>query len=94
MNNAEKTLKISILGKSYTVVTDELDVDVLAAVSTVERHFQEKGKSLPAGQVQQVDNVAVVVALQIAIELVKAENALKQYEISCAGLTGMIEQNL
>lgn len=95
MNNVEKTLKISILGKSYTVVTDEQDVDVYAAASMVDKYFQEKGISLPAAsQGQQADRIAVVVALQIAIELVKAKNALKHYENSCAGLTGLLSQNL
>lgn len=94
MNNAEKTLKISILGKSYTVVTDEQDVDVYAAAGMVDKFFQEKGLNLPAGQGQLADKIAVVVALQIATELVKAKKALKQCESACAGLTGMIEQNL
>lgn len=94
MNNAEKTLKISILGKNYTVVTDEQDVDVYAAAGILDKLLHEKGIVLPSGHGQQSDTMVAVVALQIATELVKAKNALQRYENSCVGLSGLLSQNL
>lgn len=93
MNNAEKTLKISILGKNYTVVTDENDTDVYAAASIVENIYQIKGNN-PSSGPQQVDKFVIIASLQIAIDLVKARNSLKQYESGCTRLVGVIEQNI
>ena len=92
MNNAEKTLKISILGKNYTVVTDERDTDVFAAASIVESLYQGKGTT--AGQALLVDKVAIITTLQVAIDLVKARNLLKQYESTCGGLVSVIDKSL
>ena len=94
MNNAEKTLKISILGKNYTVVTDERDTDVYAAASIVENIYQTKGVQGAVGQAPLVDKVAVIATLQVAMDLVKARNLLKQYESTCSGLVSVIEKNL
>jgi cell division protein ZapA (FtsZ GTPase activity inhibitor) len=94
MNNSAKTLKISILGKSYTVVTDEHEVDVQAAAEIVDSLFQEKGAGTTTNQAPIAEKMAVVIALQVAMELVKAKKVLKRYESTCVGLTGMIEQNL
>lgn len=94
MNNTGKTLKISILGKTYTVVTDEHDADVHAAACEVEKIFQEKGFNLPPNQGPNAEKIAAIIALQVAIELVKANKVLDRYESMCAGLTGMIEQTL
>ena len=94
MNNAEKTLRISILGKNYTVVTDELDTDVYAAASIVEDLYQVKGIHGSAGQAPQMDKFAVITTLQVAMDLVKARNLLKQYESTCGGLVEVIEKNL
>lgn len=92
--NAQRTLKISILGKTYTVVTDELDIDVYAAAGVVDNLFQTKGmKSLPTHG-QLTDKIAVIVALQIATELIKTRKALNKYEATCDGLTDLIEQSL
>jgi cell division protein ZapA (FtsZ GTPase activity inhibitor) len=94
MNNISKTLKISILGKSYTVVTDEHDVDVFAAASQVDKIFGEKGFNIAANQGPLAEKLAAVVALQVAIELVKAQKTVQRYEHGCAGLMGMIEKNV
>lgn len=94
MNNAEKTLKISILGKNYTVVTDERDTDVYAAASIVENLYQAKGIHGSAGQTQQIEKFAVIATLQVAMDLVKARNLLEQYESACGGLVNVIEKSL
>lgn len=94
MNNTGKTLKISILGKSYTVVTDEHDADVYAAACEVDKLFHEKGFNLPVNQGPNAEKMAAIVALQVAIELVRAKRVLERYESMCAGLTGKIEQTL
>lgn len=93
MNNAEKTLKISILGKNYTVVTDENDTDVYAAASIVENIYQAKGNPLASGQ-QQVERFVIITSLQIAIDLVKSRNLLRQYESGCSRLVDIIEQSI
>ncbi|MBM3886850.1 cell division protein ZapA [Candidatus Dependentiae bacterium] len=94
MNNTGKTLKISILGKSYTVVTDEHDADVYAAVEEVEKLFQNKGFQMPQNYGPNADKLAAIVAMQVAMELVKAKKVLERYENICAGLMGKIEQSL
>lgn len=92
MNKTEKQIKISILGKNYTVVTDEQDVDVYAAAEMVDRIFREKGASVSL--VSQQEKIAVIAALQIATELVKTQKKMANFENVCTSLTGVIEQNL
>lgn len=94
MNNPEKTLKISILGKVYTVVTDECELDVQAAAEIVSGFFLQKGQNPAIPHNQALERMAAIVALQTAIELVKARKALSFYENACSGLSSIIEKAL
>jgi cell division protein ZapA (FtsZ GTPase activity inhibitor) len=78
----QKNLKISILGKSYLINTDETQEDVFAAAHLVDSMLKEGAVKAP---VTDEGKVAVIVALQLATELNKALNKLN-------GLEGKIEQ--
>jgi cell division protein ZapA (FtsZ GTPase activity inhibitor) len=75
-------LKISILGKSYLINTDETQEDVFAAAHLVDSMLKEGTGKTP---VTDESKVAVIVALQLATELNKALSKL-------SGLEGKIEQ--
>ena len=91
--NAEKPLKISILGKNFTVVTDECDSDVYAAACIVEKTYQMRGVR---GFVwpQYIDKIAVIITLQVAMELVKTRKMMQLCENLCTSLVDVIEHSL
>jgi len=78
----KQSLKISILGKSYLINTDETQEDVFAAAHLVDSMLKEGTGKAP---VTDESKVAVIVALQLATELNKALSKL-------SGLEGKIEQ--
>ena len=93
MKNKEKTLKLLILGKTYTVVTDENEDDIEAAIDLMDDLFEEKiATSGLHGQLSE--RVAAIAALQMAVELIKMKKIVKTYEHACFGLANTIEQNL
>ncbi len=73
----QKQLKITINGKHYAIATDEDDNDVYYAAQLVDSLLKSKTEKLPAGS---EDKAALIVALQLATDLSKAQRELKSVE--------------
>ena len=67
--NKQKTLSISILGKSYSIVTDEEDAIVVEAASMVDQLMQKV--ATPSSSPIELMKKTTFVALQVAVDLVK-----------------------
>jgi len=83
MMTARRNLKVSILGSSYSLATDE-DADIVyQAAAMVDGLLQGKGSSASSGV---FDKIAVVTALQLAADLIKMKKSLDEYESKCKTL--------
>jgi len=78
MNNEQKNLKISILGKSYVIATDEPSESVLLAAKRVDKLLTEKLDNVSSKNSEQV---AIAVALELATELIRKERTLEEYDL-------------
>ena len=85
----EKSLKITILGKSFFIVTDEDTEDILQAASLVDFLMQEKLEKSPSGNESKM---ALITALQIATDLKKSLREFHQYKKDTEGLLSFINQ--
>jgi cell division protein ZapA (FtsZ GTPase activity inhibitor) len=86
--NSEKTLKITVLGKNYTVLTNEQEQNVLEAARLYGKMLQEK-LDKDKYFVDQ-ERVALVVALELATELIKMQSLLASFENRVATLVDML----
>jgi cell division protein ZapA (FtsZ GTPase activity inhibitor) len=77
--NMQKNLKISILGKSYLIATDEDDKSIYQAAELVDTLMRSKLAKMPTGSASE-DKVALIVALQLASDLMKKTEELQSYE--------------
>jgi len=84
----QKKLKISILGKSYLINTDETQEDVFAAAHLVDSMLKECATK---GPVIDDSKVAVIVALQLATELNKALGKLNGFENKVEQLNDLLQ---
>lgn len=84
----QKKLKISILGKSYLINTDETQEDVFAAAHLVDSMIKENAAK---ASVSDDSKVAVIVALQLATELNKALNKLSGFESKIEQLNNLLQ---
>lgn len=82
----QKNLKVSILGKSYSLATDEESDVVYRAAAMLDQILQNKSAMIQAGAVEKV---FVVTALQLAAELVKAQASIGEYENFCKNLLNL-----
>jgi len=85
----EKSLKITILGKSFFIVTDEDTEDILQAASLVDFLMREKLEKSPASNESKI---ALITALQIATDLKKNLREFDQYKKVTDGLVSFINQ--
>ncbi len=86
----QKNLKVSVLGKSYSIATDEHESDVFQAAGIIDQLVKDLYADVPMGQ----DKLAPIVALQLAIDLTKKQNALDKYKHRADQLTRLIEETL
>jgi len=84
----QKKLKISILGKSYLIDTDETQEDVFAAAHLVDSMLKECTAKVT---VTDDSKVAVIVALQLATELNKALSKLSGFECKVEQLNDLLQ---
>lgn len=86
----QKNLKVSILGKNYCVSTDENEADIINAAELIDQLMKSKieKKSMPE------ENVALIVALQLATDLAKNQRVLQQHERETSQLIALLEQAL
>ncbi len=83
----QKHIKITILGKQYSVATDEHDEDLQAAAHMVDSLLQkESEKVVPS----DIGKAALAVALQLATDLAKNKRMLQSYEQHVEHLLGLL----
>jgi cell division protein ZapA (FtsZ GTPase activity inhibitor) len=87
----QKSLKISILGKSYLINTDEAQEEVFAAANMVDRMLKEQMAKV---SVSDEGKIAVVIALQLATDLSKALGKLTGLENKVEYLSNLIDNKL
>jgi len=87
----QKKLKISILGKSYLINTDETQEDVFAAAHLVDSMIKESAAKAP---ITDDSKAAVIVALQLATELNKALNKLSGFESKIEQLNNLLQTEI
>ncbi len=83
MITTRKSLKVSILGKSYSLATDENSEIVYQAAAMVDGLLNGNSAAIQAGS---LDKVAIVTALQLAADVIKMRNSLDEYEDRCKAL--------
>ena len=86
----QKSLKISVFGKSYSIIADENDQEVLQAAELVNDIMKSKAGKVP--QAAENEKIAVVAALQLALELNKSRSVLKRCESKAENLISLLDQ--
>lgn len=84
----QKNLKISVFGKNYLISTDEESSNILEAARIVDDLMRDKAERAP---VHGEGQLAVLVALEIATDLVKKQQELSHWEDKVVALTRAIE---
>lgn len=87
----QKSLKISILGKSYLINTDEVQEEVFAAANLVDSMLKEQMSKVA---INDEGKIAVVVALQLATDLTKALNKLSGLENKIEQLNNLMDMKI
>jgi cell division protein ZapA (FtsZ GTPase activity inhibitor) len=75
MISQPKKYKISILGESYSIVTDETEEHIVRAASLVDTYMQEIAQKLGSGDIKKL---AVLAGLQSSSKLLHSEIMLAQ----------------
>jgi cell division protein ZapA (FtsZ GTPase activity inhibitor) len=74
----QKNLSVSIFGKKYLISTDEGSDIVAQAADVVENLMKSKAEHIPL--LQNDSRLAIIVALELAAEVAKKTQKLKQCE--------------
>ncbi len=88
----QKNLTISILGKSYSLSTDENADLVFQAAQKVDKMLRDKIDKV--GKAISEEKLAVIVALELATELAKQNEALASFEQKALDLDSLLDQEL
>lgn len=92
MMDIQKALKVSILGKSYSVMTTHEDsVDIVKAANLVDNLMKTKVEKANGASEEKI---AVTVALQLATDLIKKQQKLDDYENKTLQLASSIDDVL
>lgn len=86
MNQSQK-YKITVLGQSYTVVSDEAESVLLAAAKTVDVMMREVA---PHALEADVAKVAVLTALRLALKNAELEQQLAEHMASHTRLINLL----
>lgn len=84
----QKNLKISIFGKNYLIATDENSDTVTEAAGVVDSLMKSKAEHMP---LQSESRLAVIVALELAADLSKKAQELKQWEARVSALSQSLD---
>lgn len=88
----QKNLKVSILGKSYSVMaTNEDCADIVKAADLVDNLMKMKVEKATGASEEKI---AVTVALQLAADLIKKQQKLDDYENKTIQLASSIDDVL
>jgi cell division protein ZapA len=85
--DAPKSLKISIMGKSYLITSDEDDELIINAAQMVDGLMKKKSEKMP---LNGENRVAIVVALQLATDLLHLQSQLKGWEEEREKITSLL----
>jgi cell division protein ZapA (FtsZ GTPase activity inhibitor) len=96
MISDQKTLTVSILGKSYSLITDEKKEVVEAAARLVESYLSKISGAAVGTSTSPAEMVKVTtfVALKFAVDLLKERDMLKAVNDRTAKLNDLIEDSL
>jgi len=86
-----KKLTISVLGKSYPISTDEQENDVLQAAELVNVLLKD---FLKEGANHLSEKLMMMVALQLAINLVKSQKNMHNYEEKISNLVSLFASEI
>lgn len=84
----QKNLKISILGHSFFITTDEDTDDILQAAEMVSDLMKEKIEKNPSGK---EGSLALITALQIATDYKKNLREIDEYKKTTSQLSSLLE---
>ena len=87
-----KKLTISVLGKSYPISTDEQENDVLQAAELV--NVLLKKDFLKEGANHLSEKLMMMVALQLAINSVKSQKNMHNYEEKISNLVSLFASEI
>ncbi|MFH1831606.1 MAG: cell division protein ZapA [bacterium] len=85
----QKNLKISLFGKSFTIATTEDENIVVQAVDIVNELINNKTQK----GILHDDKMAVVVALELAVDLAKQRTLLQSYEDKSLHLNSLLTKD-
>ena len=91
MVNELKTIKVTILGKNYTLSTDDNEQDVINAVELVDRKMKEITSAM---QVSDPYTAAVLLALELAGEVKKQKQNLNLWQKKASDLGSLLTSKL
>lgn len=86
--NEKRTLKLSIFNRDYVIATDENDKHIYSAVDKVNNLICEITKTSHPGN---ENKVAILVALQLAVDLAKQNEQYKSTELKLNDLLVLLE---
>ena len=87
----QRSLKISILGKNYSIVTDEQDDILNEAAVLVDSLMQQMVTSTESSA--EMFKKTTFVALQIAVDLIKKQRELKTITNSTKSLNALLRES-
>ncbi|MCB9493581.1 MAG: cell division protein ZapA [Epsilonproteobacteria bacterium] len=85
-----KKIKISLLGKSYSIVTDQEAETIERAARLVEKMIKEKMEKMV---LPDTEKIALVVALELATDLELSNQKLDAWENKLERLSATIDKN-
>lgn len=91
MANQLRTIKVTILGKSYTLSTDDNEQDILTAVKLVDDRMREITNVMSTNDGH---TAAVLLALELAGELKKQEKNLSLWQKKASDLGSLLSSKL
>jgi len=83
-----KKIKVAIFGKNYVVSTDENEEDVLKAAEQVDLLLKKIATNV---SVKDEAKATVLIALQLAIDLIKSKKTQNLWQIKTNALTELID---
>ncbi len=86
--NEKRTLKLSIFNRDYVISTDESDKHIYNAANIVNNLVREITKKIHPGN---ENKVAVLAALQLAVDLTKRNEKDKYAELKLDDLLTLLE---
>lgn len=92
MINDQKTLTVSILGRNYSLLTDEKDEIVQEAAQLVEKYLKQTASS--SSSPTELIKRTTFVALRVAVDLIKERNEKQTFNNKTEALNSLLKDSL